>query len=669
MKLTISIFMIVTISALIGFNTIPSFAESTGSILLSVNYQNGDVASNSNMSIKIFQDHETNLFINKTKVSSLPYTISSLPLNHLYKIELYQGSMYSGYGVVNLKNIQQKLDLFIQPTMGLRFFVYYNDGETPITGINVTVKSYDGVKVGDSLTDNNGQSATIWVPTSARNEDYYYAEVSLSPAFVTGVKPIGATSPGKKDIKVVTDWPKEITNLISIKVYRNPTTLVDKSDGVLGIEIRDSKNNKIKDQLVNRKGEASFSNLKVGEYVLFVVKNPSSKTGDYKEIYSKKIVLTGLENIIQIFINEPVKLLPTTSTNTTKITPSVIKPTIPTNATKITPSEIKPTNATKITPSVIKPIKIKPIKTPKPIVNKISMPNCNCIAFTLDGIQDYYISNVQLAIIKSFQQKDAGLTAGVYGKTIGNNAKIVGQLKDMLAKENSSLELANRGWENLDHTEFSKDIQSTSIKQTNDKLSHLFDITPVTFMPPSNAFNNNTLNALRENGIMYYSTPGKPDSKSSAPTTPVYIPQTLQLSDLLEDDLFYTGTINDKAFSKIKKTWNATGFAVINIQAKNYAVKDGDTSKNQVDLAQLQNLESLIDFLKSKGIKIETIKQIAKEMPSQKLPTWSNKILGWYEQGLISDKEVEKARNYLIQNVYGNNYDVSNWLIITPPAP
>jgi hypothetical protein len=188
-------------------------------------------------------------------------------------------------------------------------------------------------------------------------------------------------------------------------------------------------------------------------------------------------------------------------------------------------------------------------------------------------------------------------------------------------------------------------------------------------MPPSNAFNNNTLSALRENGIMYYSTPGKPDSKSSVPTTPMYIPQTLQLSDLLEDDLFYTGTINDKAFTKIKKTWNATGFAVINIQAKNYAVKDGDVSKNQVDLAQLQNLESLLDFLKSKGIKIETIKQIAKEMPSQKLPTWSNKILGWYEQGLISDKEVEKARNYLIQNVYGNNYDTSNWLIITPPAP
>jgi hypothetical protein len=188
-------------------------------------------------------------------------------------------------------------------------------------------------------------------------------------------------------------------------------------------------------------------------------------------------------------------------------------------------------------------------------------------------------------------------------------------------------------------------------------------------MPPNNAFNNDTINALRENEIMYYSSAGKSNAESSVPNAPVYVPQTLQVSDLLEDDLFYTGTINDKALSKIKKTWNETGFAVASIQSKNYAVKDGDESKNQVDLTQLQNLESLIDFLKSKGIKIVTINQIAKEMPSQKLPTWSNKILSWYEQGIISYKEVEKARNYLIQNVYDNNYDLSDWLIITPPAP
>jgi peptidoglycan/xylan/chitin deacetylase (PgdA/CDA1 family) len=666
MKLIITIILVTIVSVLVGFNTLHSFAETTGSIQLSVNYQNGDVASTSNMSVIVYQDHEVNPFINKTKVSTLPYTISSLPLNHLYKVEVYQGSMHSGYGVVNLKNNQQNLDLFIQPTMGMRFFVFYNDGETPITGVNLTVKSYDGVVVADSPTDNNGQTLTIWAPTSTRTEDYYLAEVTMGPEFVYKIPPITASYPGKRDIKIVTDWPKEITNLITIKVYKDNTTLVDKLDGVLGVEIRDSKNNIIKDQLVNKKGEVSFSNLKIGEYFVFIVKNPYSKTGDYKEIFSKKIILKGSESTINIFMNEPVKLPLSSKTtkpmsNATKTTPSeTTKPM--SNATKTTPSETtKPTVPNKT------PKPIVPNKTPKPITpGKLVIPNCNCIAFTLDGIQDYYISNVQLAIIKSFQQKEAGLTAGVYGKTIGNNAKIVGQLKNMVSKENHLLELANRGWENLDHSQFSKDIQSTSIQKTNDKLLHLFDVTPLTFMPPSNSFNGDTINALRENGILYYSSQGKVDSKSLAlhKNTPLFVPQTLQVSDLLEDDLFYEGTINDKALTKIKKSLDANGFVVINIQAKNFAVKDGDERKNQVDLEQLQNLESLLDFIKSNGIKIVPINQIVKEIPSQKLPYWTSKILDWYESGKISEQDLENARNYLINNVYSNSYSNTKDMVL-----
>ena len=39
--------------------------------------------------------------------------------------------------------------------------------------------------------------------------------------------------------------------------------------------------------------------------------------------------------------------------------------------------------------------------------------NCNCVAFKLDNVQDYWLDNVQTRILDAFKQKDASLTLAV----------------------------------------------------------------------------------------------------------------------------------------------------------------------------------------------------------------------------------------------------------------
>ena len=830
--------------------------QATGSVVLSVKYQNGDLASTNPMKLEVYQDSGQIPYQSIENVDTNPYTISTLPLGHSYKIKVLENSMHVGYGIIKLDTVKQNLDVTIPNNVGLSFHVYYNDGKTPIVGATVSLKSYDGIEWGHSISDNNGQAPTMWVATSSNYSEYYSASVIVGPHVHYIVTPLIPGSPSSQKVDIVTNWPPLVENLITFQVYKSPTTLVDSSDGNLGIELRDIQNNKVLRSPINQRGEAYLSNMKVGDYFLFVVNDPSDSTGGYKEIISEKISIVGSEHNFKIFINNPelngpeincgcvafrlddvqdfylnsvqkeiikqfqdrnasltlgiigqpfgkdqqlvgyikslvgrqgypvtepaihswdhqdmtklgkdaqFKEVNDTATNIKQIfgikpqtfipplnhfnndtldvlravdithisyhvhtsePPPFTKSTLyhfpATSSTSsielqgVTPwrdvdgnkifEEIKQAipyygyavvnmhpyefsnytglytdypNATQIQQLDLLIDKVKaagyrivPIEDidktvqssvqnplPKSTVNQ-TVPNCNCIAFRLDFVSDRYLNNVDLAIIKLFKDKGVGLTAGVVGREIGQNAKVVLALKERAGNNNLPLKLANRGWDNLDHTQYDQEIQSASIKKTEDKIAGMVGTKPLIFIPPFNKFDNSTIAALQENDIRYISSSVAldPGPYNLQDAVPFHIPQTAMVTDLLFDDPFYKGTINDKALAKIKISNNHNGFSVATIRAQDFAVKDGDVYKNQVDTQSLQSLESLIDFLKSSGIKIVTIDKIPAEANSQKFPSWVKNMYSYYESGAISPDEMRNAIDYLItQNIVRNN--------------
>ena len=826
----------------------PAFvnAEQTGDITVTVKNQSGDLAQTNTMELKVYQDFLPVPIIDIVNVPGNPYTISNLPLNHHYKVEIYEDGMHVSYGFVELKSSQENLDLTIPNGMGMRIKVLYNDGYTPIPNAQVHIKSNDDVERGNDTTSRDGVIPTQWLSTSINDTDFYYVDVTLGPDLHYIYSPIAPTSQTEREFDIVTDWPKIVSNLINIQVYKSPTQLVSPSDGNYIVELRDNNNNKILDSQVDQRGQGQISNVPVSDYYLFVLKK-DPQTGTTKEIISKKVAIQGIENTIKIFINNPElnsnelnckcvafrlddvqdyyvnsvqmaiinlfiqknasltigiigepfgkdqKLVNFLKTAVAKDNP-IIEPAIHSwdhrDMTKLNKQEqfdqinqtsvklqsifgfkpdtfIPPFNhfnedtlnllqqygithisyhthtqepppftketlyqfpATTSTASIellgVPPWKVvsadslmqdvqnelphygyaivnmhpyefaeytglytnypnstqlyqlgllidkvkaagyqilpidridkfnQPITPPPQPIQTSTGPNCNCVAFRLDAVQDHYLTNVQDALMSAFQKTDTSLTVGIFGKNIGVNPKIVAELKAGLKGNNPLIEIANHGWENLDHTQYPEELQSKSIQMTNKQLATIFGVTPTVFIPPYNKFNNDTIAAMRENGIRYLSSATTLDS---APynlhnDVPFHVPQTDQIFYLLEDDPFFTGTINQQAVSKIGLDLNKTGFSIVTLRTQDFATKNGATFNNQVDGQKLQNLESLLEYIKSNGIKTVTLDKIPSMATSQQSPGWTNHLYTLYQDGQISHYDVITAMNYLIKN-------------------
>src|SRR5690349_1736047 len=140
--------------------------------------------------------------------------------------------------------------------------------------------------------------------------------------------------------------------------------------------------------------------------------------------------------------------------------------------------------------------------------------SCQCVAFRLDDIQDYWLDDVQTKIIDTFHEKNTSLTIGIIGNHIGQDQKLIDDIKSKLGKT-PELEIANHGWNHEDFTQFSREQQSVLMKSTNDKINNLFGIIPFGFIPPYNTINSDVMVTSLENNFKYISANTTQDTPSS----------------------------------------------------------------------------------------------------------------------------------------------------------
>lgn len=70
-------------------------------------------------------------------------------------------------------------------------------------------------------------------------------------------------------------------------------------------------------------------------------------------------------------------------------------------------------------------------------------PSCNCVAFRLDDIQDYFLNQVQVEVMEAFDRRNASLTVGVIANYFGDDPAIVSYVKGRAG--DPSFEVANHG--------------------------------------------------------------------------------------------------------------------------------------------------------------------------------------------------------------------------------
>ncbi len=558
--------------------------------------------------MKIYQDNGQIPYRIIESITGNPFNIVSLPFGHQYKIDVYANGMYSSSNYVTLEQTQQNINVNIPLPGGMRVNVLYNDGQTPVVNSFVDVRSVDNKTWGSSFTDANGQTLRFWIEPTTAEKDHYTIDVKIGQHLLYTSTSVFLLPGIPQDIKIVTPWPPLVNSLIAVQVYNNQSKPVSSSDGKFAVDLFDYQGNKITESPVNTRGEADFYNLKVGDYNFQAINLKDNFTWG-----NSHVTIDGTQ--MSFIVRE----------NQIRTTPTQTTPQI--NQQPQTPQ-------------------IPPISS------------CNCVAFRLDNVQDYWLDNVQANIVNVFKQKNAGLTLGIIGKVFGSDTKLVNDIKAQ-TNANGELELGINGWSFEDFTLYNETYQKSLLEQSNNKLGTIFGVSANVFVPPFGKANNDTFYAMRESGINYITATTDVIPPTSLLGTIHSIPATVFTTNHYLENGTLESITNDMIMSQIQASVQKYGFAVVTLNFQDYAVNNGTLKENVADSSQIAKLGSLIDMIRSKGLNIVKISEINNQTSTASgIPSWVKSTASSWSANNISNHDFLVSIQYMIKQK-----------IVNTPAP
>lgn len=253
-----------------------AFVEQNGSLTMNLKYIAGDRVSASQTSLKIYRDFDRTPYMQLQSLSRNPYTVTSLPLFHQYKIETYVGGMLSSTNLVTLDKPEQDLDVNIPNGGSVLVSVYYSDGQTPITNASVSIRSQDNKTRETGITDPDGLVSKFYLPSTIAYGNYYVVNAQINNHLKFSSTPITLQPDDGNEVKLIAPWPSVIQNLVTVKVY-NQTKLLSSYGKPYAVDMFDDKGNKLAESPINIHGEGYFWSVKTGDYVFKVVNTTSDR--------------------------------------------------------------------------------------------------------------------------------------------------------------------------------------------------------------------------------------------------------------------------------------------------------------------------------------------------------------------------------------------------------
>ncbi|AIF82260.1 putative xylanase/chitin deacetylase [Candidatus Nitrososphaera evergladensis SR1] len=254
---------------------------------------------------------------------------------------------------------------------------------------------------------------------------------------------------------------------------------------------------------------------------------------------------------------------------------------------------------------------------------------CNCVIFRLDDIQDFWLNTVQVALMDHFIEKSEKLTVGTIMNFIGNDPSVVDKVRAGL--DSGTFELASHAWNHVDYRTLTPQEQHDTLQQANQKMTSLWGSSAVVFIPPYNAYNDDTLAALQALKMKVISAefdqelptiydPDNPNSKDNKVYKAIpgsnisdshgiyHLPQVIGFYTY--DSEPPTKTAMNTLTSRIDSTISSYGYAVVTLHPQDFAVKDSSQNPtNQISSSELADLDTLIKNIQSKGYAIRTYSQ------------------------------------------------------------
>ena len=281
------------------------------------------------------------------------------------------------------------------------------------------------------------------------------------------------------------------------------------------------------------------------------------------------------------------------------------------------------------------------------IISEEINESCGCIAFRLDDVQDYWLNDVQIDIMKKFNDSNTPLTIGIIANAFGNDEKITTYVRE----NTKNLEIASRGTDLNPITGHTKQKQSEIIAESILKIKNDVGVEPKTFIPPGNKFNLDTLTALKENGITHLSSSLTNGDSPPFPLRDAELYRFPQITSTgvynVESSLFESQN-SDKILDEIELSVDNFGFGVITLSLQEFANVEEGAYVNSSNQEELDNLSSLISQIKNRGYEIVSINNINIDSPAN-VPSWIKNNAGWWAEGAIDDETFVQGIEYLVK--------------------
>ena len=222
---------------------------------------------------------------------------------------------------------------------------------------------------------------------------------------------------------------------------------------------------------------------------------------------------------------------------------------------------------------------------------------CKCVAFRLEDVQDFFNTQQQETIIDTFVGTHTKLTIGVIGGNIGRDFQFVSDLQN--ASTTQYLEFANHGYNHERFTQFSEKDQAGLLVKTDKIMHDLFGKMPVTFIPPFDEFNNDTVIAMHEANLSVISAFDWSDTiKFDSANRAMHIPGNVEFSDYDESTHSWIDIPENIMEANMTTAVARDGYAILAMHPNNYD-------------ANIQKITDIITFVKQSGYEIETVSEIA----------------------------------------------------------
>lgn len=246
------------------------YVEPNGSLTMNIQYPSTDPANAHMLSMKIYRDFDTKPYMELSSISDNPY-IAMLPMYHQYEIQTFVNGMLSSLNLVTLDSTNQNIDINIPWGGTILVSAYFSDGQTPISGASVSIRSQDNKTRATGVTDSDGSATRFSLPSTNVDGNYYIIDVKINNHLTFSSDPVTLSPEGIKKIKLVAPWHSMIENLITVKVY-NQTKALPSNGQTYSVQMYDDQGNKLSESPINIHGEGHFWSMQVGDYVFKVVK-------------------------------------------------------------------------------------------------------------------------------------------------------------------------------------------------------------------------------------------------------------------------------------------------------------------------------------------------------------------------------------------------------------